>query len=690
MFNLNQVSENFKKNFSIYQSRKLAVYGTGNNAKAVLLNSNDYNIVCVVEKEPRGGSFSGKPIVSIDEAISLGVDIVVIAAEADIEIIIYRRISEICHKNSVKVLGLHLGDIGCLFSEHKIYGYEADDVVDLSTVKREIDKHDVISFDIFDTLIMRRTLIPLDVFLRIQEISDKSEKELKNFQFRRIHSEIASGILNPSYDEIYQSIEKTYDLSNETALEYKKKEIETEENTIVRKPDVIELYEYAKKQGKRLFLISDMYLSVDAIEKILSRCGIDGYEEILVSNIYRSGKSENLYENYREKFNGGNFLHIGDHPKSDGLSAIMNGIDAIVLPNSLDLFKASQYKQILNRVDTINERSLVGMFAKKMFSNPFERHHEISDAREYGYLFLGPLISVFMTWLIEEIKKEHYTKILFAARDGYLFLELYKKAIEILNASDMPEGIYLYTSRRACLRSYCNKKEGLQEILNQYTFSLNDVSRNFSESDNYEVLSEEEIYRLSSMEYEGYKTYLKGLNISDNDNVGIVDLVSGGTCQYYLENMFFKNMTGLYLCRVLSWVKRPPYIKAFTSEHPQDPAAYFSKIENLTLLEAVMTSREPSLAGFSVDGKTKFLKDKSSDAYKNFVAEVQSGITDFFEEYLRYMYVEGCPVHVSILKELMEFRNVANISDSILSNIYLEDELLGVQFGRVKDNAANN
>ena len=690
MFNLNQVSENFKKNFSIYQSRKLAVYGTGNNAKAVLLNSNDYNIVCVVEKEPRGGSFSGKPIVSIDEAISLGVDIVVIAAEADIEIIIYRRISEICHKNSVKVLGLHLGDIGCLFSEHKIYGYEADDVVDLSTVKREIDKHDVISFDIFDTLIMRRTLIPLDVFLRIQEISDKSEKELKNFQFRRIHSEIASGILNPSYDEIYQSIEKTYDLSNETALEYKKKEIETEENTIVRKPDVIELYEYAKKQGKRLFLISDMYLSVDAIEKILSRCGIDGYEEILVSNIYRSGKSENLYENYREKFNGGNFLHIGDHPKSDGLSAIMNGIDAIVLTNSLDLFKASQCKQILNRVDTINERSLVGMFAKKMFSNPFERHHEISDAREYGYLFLGPLISVFMTWLIEEIKKEHYTKILFAARDGYLFLELYKKAIEILNASDMPEGIYLYTSRRACLRSYCNKKEGLQEILNQYTFSLNDVSRNFSESDNYEVLSEEEIYRLSSMEYEGYKTYLKGLNISDNDNVGIVDLVSGGTCQYYLENMFFKNMTGLYLCRVLSWVKRPPYIKAFTSEHPQDPAAYFSKIENLTLLEAVMTSREPSLAGFSVDGKTKFLKDKSSDAYKNFVAEVQSGITDFFEEYLRYMYVEGCPVHVSILKELMEFRNVANISDSILSNIYLEDELLGVQFGRVKDNAANN
>ncbi len=690
MFNLNQVSENFKKNFSIYQSRKLAVYGTGNNAKAVLLNSNDYNIVCVVEKEPRGGSFSGKPIVSIDEAISLGVDIVVIAAEADIEIIIYRRISEICHKNSVKVLGLHLGDIGCLFSEHKLYGYEADDVVDLSTVKREIDKHDVISFDIFDTLIMRRTLMPLDVFLRIQEISDKSEKELKNFQFRRIHSEIASGILNPSYDEIYQSVEKTYDLSNETALEYKKKEIETEENTIVRKPDVIELYEYAKKQGKRLFLISDMYLSVDAIEKILSRCGIDGYEEILVSNIYRSGKSENLYENYREKFNGGNFLHIGDHPKSDGLSAIMNGIDAIVLPNSLDLFKASQYKQILNRVDTINERSLVGMFAKKMFSNPFERHHEISDAREYGYLFLGPLISVFMTWLIEEIKKEHYTKILFAARDGYLFLELYKKAIEILNASDMPEGIYLYTSRRACLRSYCNKKEGLQEILNQYTFSLNDVSRNFSESDNYEVLSEEEIYRLSSMEYEGYKTYLKGLNISDNDNVGIVDLVSGGTCQYYLENMFFKNMTGLYLCRVLSWVKRPPYIKAFTSEHPQDPAAYFSKIENLTLLEAVMTSREPSLAGFSVDGKTKFLKDKSSDVYKNFVAEVQSGITDFFEEYLRYMYVEGCPVHVSILKELMEFRNVANISDSILSNIYLEDELLGVQFGRVKDNAANN
>ena len=104
----------------------------------------------------------------------------------------------------------------------------------------------------------------------------------------------------------------------------------------------------------------------------------------------------------------------------------------------------------------------------------------------------------------------------------------------------------------------------------------------------------------------------------------------------------------------------------------------------------MITSPEPSLAGFTEMGEPLFLEDKSSDDDRKFVKEMQDGISDFFEEYIRYLYVEGCPVHISIVKELMSYRNVAEVDQSLLSHIYLEDELLGIQFGRKGDNAKNH
>lgn len=683
MFNLNNVSMNFIKRIEPYRNMRIAVYGTGNNAKAILKSPSDIDVFCVVENTPSRSTFMKYPVMSIEQAIDSEINVVVLAAETDIEIIIYRRIEEICRRNNVKVLGLHLGDIDKLFSKHKLYGYEANEHVDLNQIKELIDSHDIISFDIFDTIIERKTLIPQDVFLILQNKTDT----IHNFQFRRFHSEIVNDKENPSYDEIYDFFKMTYVLENDEVQILKNLEIDIENSIICAKEAVVTLFEYAKRKNKTVYLISDMYLSKESLRRILDKNGITGYADILVSNEFRSSKNEGLFEYYVERCGEDKRLHIGDHPKLDGINAIMHGIDAVILPNALDLFKKSRYQHVLMQVDTINERSIVALFANKLFSDPFERRHVISEAREYAYLFLGPLIAVFMTWLIEETRKSKYSKLLFASRDGYLLLKLYKKAIEILGIDDAPEGLYLYTSRMACLRSYCTNEEGLKEVIDQYNFTLEDVSRNFSESDAYHSLSKEEIFGSAQKELSGYKKYLKELGIDNKKELGIVDLVSGGTCQYYLEKLLLNKMTGLYLCRGLSWVKIPPYIKALTEEHPNDPAAYFSKIEQLTLLEAVITSPEPSLAGFTEMGEPVFLEDKSSDDDRKFVKEMQDGISDFFEEYIRYLYVEGHPVHISIVKELMSYRNVAEVDPSLLSHIYLEDELLGIQFGRKGDNA---
>ena len=131
-------------------------------------------------------------------------------------------------------------------------------------------------------------------------------------------------------------------------------------------------------------------------------------------------------------------------------------------------------------------------------------------------------------------------------------------------------------------------------------------------------------------------------------------------------------------------VKSLPLIYALMREHAADPAAYFSKIDQLVLLEAVMTSPEPSLAGFTKSGEPVFLPKSLSEEDDRFVAGVQDGIAEFFEDFLQNLYVEGGDIHLSVLRTLFSYRNVADVDMNILSHIFLEDELIGVSFGERK------
>ena len=47
--------------------------------------------------------------------------------------------------------------------------------ININDIKQKILKHDVISFDIFDTLILRPYVKPTDLFEHLDHISDKSK-----------------------------------------------------------------------------------------------------------------------------------------------------------------------------------------------------------------------------------------------------------------------------------------------------------------------------------------------------------------------------------------------------------------------------------------------------------------------------------------------------------------------------------
>ena len=142
----------------------------------------------------------------------------------------------------------------------------------------------IISFDVFDTLIMRTVAEPKSIFRLIQEILSKNPEYFDigntlrdNFSVIRINAEqfisenyrINKNKKYISLDDIYNYIQTNYCLSNSQTEKIKKLEIDTEQNSILPIWKNIELLKNYYDKGYQILLVSDMYLSSEQIRTFL-------------------------------------------------------------------------------------------------------------------------------------------------------------------------------------------------------------------------------------------------------------------------------------------------------------------------------------------------------------------------------------------------------------------------------------
>ena len=286
--------------------------------------------------------------------------------------------------------------------------------------KQLIDRHEVIFFDVFNTLLARDCENPSDIFLLVEQRFNEiaTFTPLRDFKHMRQDAQkiCAEKILAPKLDEIYEQVP----LSVDQKSKLKALEIEVEEELSTRKSTGYSLYQYAKSLGKKIIAVSDMYLGAAVIRKMLLSAG---YEicSVIVSCDHRA-----------EKYNGKLFqvamneyavekkqiVHFGDNIISDIIGAFRAGIACLWIPpeNKLAYLKpcgdafANHYliPFIANRIALIENKSTA-----------------------LGYETCGPLIVGFCQWLHEVIKKEQYSKILFCARDVKQTYEVYKKRLAV-------------------------------------------------------------------------------------------------------------------------------------------------------------------------------------------------------------------------------------------------------------------
>jgi glycosyltransferase involved in cell wall biosynthesis/FMN phosphatase YigB (HAD superfamily) len=349
-------------------------------------------------------------------------------------------------------------------------------------IKRTIcdPKIKVISFDVFDTLVVRPFLEPMDLFRMLDDdfrsLYDKST--FIDFSVLRIESEKKARekvckspkVEDITLDEIYNTLQEEYRVSKNIVDRMKQLEIDAEFRFCRVRKAAFELYEMAVYLGKEIICISDMYLPEVVISKILEGNGYTQIKKIYVSSEVRLNKMNSLFHFVVNDLGlrPTEILHIGDNEEADYLRAKKAGLKSVYFPKTKDVFFNSKTSGSLGKIfsnqlpfwqmnkDTLNfigMRIFVALIVNNYFDNPFCTFNKNTDFNHdpsfVGYSALGVYVFGIVMWLIDNFMGKKYDKILFVARDGYMPMEVYK----ILKCfySGLPDEEYFYISRQSSI-----------------------------------------------------------------------------------------------------------------------------------------------------------------------------------------------------------------------------------------------
>ncbi|WP_026499107.1 glycosyltransferase family 4 protein [Butyrivibrio sp. WCD2001] len=107
---------------------RYAIYGTGKNAMGILNTIQNAPILCIIRNQEDGNIFCGKPILSLDEAVAIGINKIIIAAQIDSEYCIAQRLLPYVNSHGIELFDMYGNDVSVLLKEIisaklKITGY---------------------------------------------------------------------------------------------------------------------------------------------------------------------------------------------------------------------------------------------------------------------------------------------------------------------------------------------------------------------------------------------------------------------------------------------------------------------------------------------------------------------------------------------------------------------------------------
>lgn len=337
---------------------------------------------------------------------------------------------------------------------------------------------EVVTTDVFDTLVFRTVRRPVDAFaLMGARLAERGllahrlpadaflglRRDAEKLARERLHA--ATGSWEVTIREIYEAF-PGWARAGELA-ELIEVEVAVEREVCVPDLEICSLLLAAQEAGKRLVVVSDNYLGASHLRTILSQPPMGGltFEELFCSCDFRTGKGGDLWPIVIDRLGARpeQILHLGDNKKDDVEGPSELGVRAVFYEQrpheaeaTLDaerrLVSAADARPLPRGVPAGGDFGLTALRGK-VLGTAWDVPPGARPYWEYGASVLGPSLSGFASWVAREARLLGFGRVNCLMREGTFLAELIRAADDVQRGpADAPLEVEpLWLNRRTAL-----------------------------------------------------------------------------------------------------------------------------------------------------------------------------------------------------------------------------------------------
>lgn len=392
---------------------------------------------------------------------------------------------------------------------------------------RHLDDVDCVSLDVFDTLFIRRVHDPDEIkrpvakFIadvaaqqgvavsadRVWELRNEIEAAQRARNGRNFpdHEARYDDFMGALLDEVFDGQAPEDFLAEVAAFE-----LRMESSMIVVRAAFAAWLEALKSRGKRVFLVSDIYLPADYLRRLVVDKGLADYVEEVISSAdtFKAKASGSAWPLMAERFGlrAERWMHVGDNPVSDGARPDEFGIRALVLRDLSEKHRLGVARRLY--AASRGSALLRGRYVQQLMAPLEEENGEVPALYTDGYHFLGPVLGYFCQSVLDYCRKNRISRLYFCSREGWTLMRVFEQILPYLAPEgDFPETSYLYVSRLAVAQAAC-ARPGLTNLAANAAL-LPGNNRDFRD-----------VCRVFSLELEPLLPFLERVDLSAHDPIG--------------------------------------------------------------------------------------------------------------------------------------------------------------------------
>ncbi|MBU7319747.1 HAD hydrolase-like protein [Paenibacillus oleatilyticus] len=558
---------------------------------------------------------------------------------------------------------------------------------------------DVIGFDIFDTIIRRRLepeVIKDLVAKYAVDLIYKETKEKLDWQLirkKRFDLEVTLGTRNEAlgfdHEFLYENFLSEWIDSFNVSLDKKvlfdmlyEKEIQLEMSSQSLTPNIKKVLKRLLDENKKIIFISDMYFSIDIIWRFLDKLGVSRYfhKGFCSSQTLTKKMTGKLFEFVMktESIQPNKMLFVGDNIYSDAKMASSKGIDVIHISDKLE----KKRRTGLNLHHWASNRNdfWKGKYLEYVVKNISEHIKENQNPNYKLGLLVSPILILFVLYIMEQSQKNRLNRIVFLAREGKVFYDIYNKIITTFNLeNEYPPASYLYVSRKSTflpsmkefswkeierfmvqynkqsINSLLSNLSLPNEIYHKYALEVgledfDEIIENPSENEKFlNFINHDEVRALFIKHRDeaknNFKKYIKQEGIWGLDKVAFVDIGWKGTIQDNITRTFedddeFPYVYGYYVGLINGhndWGKKSDKFGFFADSRENN---HINNVifKNGSIFEMCTTPNHGTTIGYYNENGKIHPKLKSfeieKENFNKYFADVFEAIDDYLQDFL--------------------------------------------------------